>query len=143
MERDYFELLGVGRAATDEELRAAFRKLARLFHPDAGSTCDPERFRRVRKAYEVLSDPKARRRYERRLDGVPVTVRIRSGAGWAPGGGFSRFQAAGARPGRPLNRQAPRRHLDLSGGSGSWGGGERSEEMADLLDLMWRLIRFE
>src|ERR1700752_784369 len=63
--RDFYEILGVGRNATQDEIQRAYRKLARKTPPDANA--DPaaeERFKDVSEAYSVLSDPATRRRYD-------------------------------------------------------------------------------
>jgi molecular chaperone DnaJ len=67
MAKNYYDILGVGRSASAEEIKKAFRKLARETHPDANPG-DPEaeaRFKLAAEAYEVLSNPERRRRYDR------------------------------------------------------------------------------
>jgi curved DNA-binding protein len=63
--RDFYEVLGVGRDASADEIQSAYRKLARTYHPDVNK--DPgaeDRFKELSEAYDVLSDPEMRRRYD-------------------------------------------------------------------------------
>jgi DnaJ-class molecular chaperone len=62
--RNYYDILGIGRDATQSQIKAAYRKLAKKYHPDsAGSQEDKERFQEVQEAYAVLSDPEKRKMY--------------------------------------------------------------------------------
>jgi curved DNA-binding protein len=98
MARDFYEVLGVPRDAGGEEIQQAFRRLARANHPDVNR--DPaaeERFKEVNEAYQVLSDPAERRKYDRFGEDfrqVPDDWEQRVGAGV---GGRA---AGGVRPGR-------------------------------------------
>jgi hypothetical protein len=87
--RDYYDVLGVARSATDEELKKSYRKLALEFHPDRNPD-DPdaeEKFKEASEAYAVLSDPEKRRAYDRfGFEGVGA-----GGPGGFPGADFSAF----------------------------------------------------
>lgn len=66
MARDYYEILGVARNADKEEIKRAYRRLARKYHPDVNKEPGAEeRFKEINRAYEVLSEPETRARYDR------------------------------------------------------------------------------
>lgn len=63
--RDYYEVLGVARSVSADEIRSAYRKLARQYHPDVSKAPDaPERFAEVQEAYDILSDAEKRKSYD-------------------------------------------------------------------------------
>jgi molecular chaperone DnaJ len=94
--KDYYEILGVSKGATEKEIKAAYRKLARKHHPDVnpGDTSSEESFKRISEAYEVLSDPEKRKKY----DTFGPQWDMAGGGGGAPGGFTFRTNGAG-RPG--------------------------------------------
>src|SRR5258705_7286570 len=121
-QNDYYKTLGVERSADAEEIRKAYRKLARKFHPDLnpGDKSSEDRFKKVSEAYDILSDAKKRQMYDQygfySENGFP-------GAGSGPGG-----------PGGGPNPNMDFSGFDFSdffqGGAGSSGyaGGGRSSE---------------
>jgi molecular chaperone DnaJ len=89
--RDYYEVLGLSREAGDAAIKKAYRRLARDHHPDAnpGDSGAEERFKELTEAYEVLSNPQARRAYDTYGHQVPRSGAGTAGTGGDPfGGGF-------------------------------------------------------
>lgn len=114
-QRDYYEILGVSRTASAEELKSAFRTLARKYHPDVNKEADAEeKFKEINEAYAVLSDADKRRAYDQ-FGHAGV-----NGAGGVPDwnsmdfadifGEFFGFATGGSRQ----RQNAPRRGVDLS-----------------------------
>src|SRR6266542_4176014 len=100
--RDYYETLGVPKTAAEDEIRSAFRKLARKHHPDVAKDkkAAEEKFKEINEAYEVLSDAEKRKKYDQ------------LGAGWNQPGGFQPPPGWEAQqPGRGFHQW-------------QWGGGE-------------------
>lgn len=93
-----YELLGVARTATDDELKSAWRAAAREHHPDLGG--DAEEFRRRRDAFEYLSDPERRASYDQHLDWLEQRARASAGAGRTARAGTS-SRSSGGGTGRP------------------------------------------
>src|ERR671920_1946138 len=67
VEQDYYELLGINRGADDAAIKAAYRRLAKEFHPDRHGGCkeNEARFKAISEAYDVLKDPQKRAAYDR------------------------------------------------------------------------------
>ncbi len=88
--RDYYDILGVSEDASQEEIKKAYRKLAKKYHPDRNPDAPDaeERFKEISEAHRVLSDPEQRKQYDRmrKFDGYPGGARARAGAGRGAGG---------------------------------------------------------
>ena len=88
--RDYYEILGVKRDASESEIKSAFRKLARKYHPDVNKTKEAEdKFKEINEAYEVLSDKQKRQRYD------SLGSNWQGGADYTPPPGFENFNFQG------------------------------------------------
>ncbi len=89
--KNYYDILGVKKDASADEIKKAFRRLARKHHPDAGGS--EEKFKELNEAYEVLSDAEKRTQYDQYGQyfggNVPPGAGAPGGAGWPGGGGFS------------------------------------------------------
>jgi len=117
--RDYYEILGVSRSATEEEIKKAFRRLARQYHPDVNKDKGAEdRFKEVNEAYEVLGDAQKRQAYDR--FGHAGVSGAGAGAGANPfeGFGFGGFgdifeQIFAQATGASSTRRGPQRGADL------------------------------
>lgn len=123
---EYYETLGVARGASADDVRKAYRKLARKYHPDLnpGDKSAEDRFKNVQEAYDVLSDPKKRQMYDQ--------------FGFYSENGFP-----GAGPGPGSGPQGPPPGMDFSGfdfsdfmsGAGAGGGGRRTEQTGGFRDI--------
>src|SRR5271156_34021 len=109
--KDYYEILGVKKSASADEIRKAFRKLARKYHPDVnpGDKSAEEKFKSLSEANEVLSDPKKRKIYDQvgfysdNIDPAAAEAYARGGATGAGGFGDVSGGNAGNAQGVPFD----------------------------------------
>lgn len=117
--KDYYELLGVDRQASDKEIKSAYRKLARKYHPDVNPSAE-EKFKEINEAYEVLSDSKKRGMYDQ------------LGSNWRHGTQFNPDDFAGF--GGGFNGQQV--NINDLFGAGGFGGGQASG-FSDFFDVLF------
>lgn len=121
-ERDYYEVLEVPRNASPDQIKSAYRKLAKKYHPDRnrGDKSAESRFKEVHAAYEVLNDPAKRRAYDQ--FGHAGVQGGGGAAGWRPGGGGGRSGPGGQR-------------VYSWGGPGEGGADVPIEDLQDLFSI--------
>lgn len=95
MPKDYYQILGLSRNASDDDIKKAYRRLAHQYHPDKGG--DPAKFKEINEAYQVLSDKDKKAQYDR------FGRVFEGGATGGPGGQASDFQWAWGNPGNGEN----------------------------------------
>jgi DnaJ-class molecular chaperone len=92
--RDYYEVLGVSKTATEDQIKSAYRKLARKYHPDVnpGDKSAEDKFKELNEAYEVLSDPEKRKKYDQLGQNWKAGQEFRPPPGWEGAqGGYTDF----------------------------------------------------
>jgi curved DNA-binding protein len=95
--KDYYKILGVDRKASQDDIKQAYRRLARKFHPDVSKEKDAEeKFKNLQEAYEVLKDAEKRTAYDQLGSNWKSGQEFRTPPGWQGGGGGSRFYTGGA-----------------------------------------------
>ncbi len=132
--RDYYELLGVQKSATKEDIKKAFHKLAHKFHPDKKEG-DADKFKEVSEAYSILSDDKKRAEYDSygRVFGGPSTGSGQAGFGGA-GFDFSQFQDAFNQGGFDMGDI----FSDFFAGGGGTRGKSRGRDISIDLEISFR-----
>ena len=125
--KDFYEVLGVGRSASAEDIKKAYRKLARKLHPDLnpGDKQAEERFKELQEAYDVLSDAENRKLYDQYGENWRA---VKQGGGVPPPGSGG-YQSAGGRPGGPAPGGFDFSGFDFGGGAAGAGGFDIFEEM--------------
>ena len=114
-ERDYYDILGVGKNATDDEIKKAYRGLAKKYHPDISKEPNAEeKFKEVQKAYDCLSDPQKRSNYDQ-FGSEEANPFGQGGAGFGGFGGFEDIFSSFFGGGRTQRRNpnAPQKGKDL------------------------------
>src|SRR3954464_8388388 len=127
---DYYETLGIDRGAKEDEIRKAYRKLARKYHPDLnpGDKAAEERFKTVQEAYDILSDDNKRKVYDQYgfySDNIPPNGGRPPGGGSAGGPNFEGFDFA----------EFLRQQQQYGGASGGGAGFEDADRGGSFRDI--------
>jgi len=140
--KDYYEILGVRKSASAEDIRKAFRKLARKYHPDVnpGDKSAEEKFKAISEANDVLSDPKKRKIYDQvgfYSDNIdPATAEAYARAGGASGGqGFPGGFPEGASQGGQGGVHFDFGGFDFSDLAGNAGRGQKGSGSGSFRDI--------
>lgn len=132
--KDYYQILGVGKSASQDEIKKAYRKLARKYHPDVNKD-DPkaeDRFKEVNEAHEVLGDPDKRQKY----DQFGSQWQAYQQAGGQPGG-FDWSQWGGGGNGGNYRTVTPEEMAEMFGGMGGMGGGGSNSGFSSFFDTLF------
>ncbi len=122
--KDYYKIMGVEKTATQDEIKRAYRKLARKYHPDVSKESDAEaRFKEVGEAYEVLKDPEKRAAYDQLGASWQAGQEFKPPPGWDAGFEFS---GGGFTNGNAADFSDFFESLFGGGGGGGGGGGARA-----------------
>jgi len=120
--KDYYKILGVSKTATEQEIKKAYRKLARKYHPDVNADKSAEeKFKEINEAYEVLSDPEKRKKY----DQFGSQWKNFTGSGGRPEDFWQQYggaRGAGGAPGGGYRSVSPEEFEQIFGGAGGAGG---------------------
>lgn len=139
--RDFYEILGVSRTASQREIQRAYRKLARTYHPDVNK--DPaaeDRFKAISEAYDVLSDPEQRRRYDAFGPSFRQVPEGMDAETWARARSGRAGRSAGAGPGGGSGGFGDDVWFSTSGPGGGFPGGNVDIDDLDIDDLLGGLF---
>ena len=129
--RDYYKVLGVERGATADQVKTAYRRLARKYHPDVSKEPNAEeRFKEVQEAYEVLRDAEKRAAYDQLGSQWKSGEQFRPPPDWGSGFEFS------GRPGGAAGRSGRAWNAGGAGGEGP-GGGFAQEDFSDFFSSLF------